>query len=72
MATLIVLTDFESALLLGAAGLALACFYGISTGAAKAFKSVYGFNELQISLMFLSIGGGSLLSAFTTGRIVDW
>lgn len=65
--TLVVLTDLESALLLVAAGLNISCFYAISTGAAKAFHRLYGFDELKISLMFLPIGGGSLISAFTTG-----
>ena len=70
--TLVVLFDFETALLLGAVGLALACFYAISTGASQAFGRVYGFDELQISLMFLPIGGGSIISAFTTGKLMDW
>ena len=70
--TLIVLSDFETALLLGAVGLGLACFYAISTGASKAFHNVYGFDELQISLMFLPIGVGSIVSAFTTGKLLDW
>lgn len=72
ISTLVVLTDFESALLLGPSGLALACFYAISTGAAKAFHTLYGFDELKISLMFIPIGGGSLVSAFTTGKLIDW
>lgn len=70
--TLVVLSDFESALILFATGLGLACFYAISTGASVAFKSVYGFDELQISLMFIPIGAGSIVSAFTTGKMVDW
>lgn len=70
--TLIVLSDPETAMLLGAVGLSLACFYAISTGASKAFQTLYGFNVLQVSLMFLPIGGGSLISAFTTGRLIDW
>ena len=68
--TLRVLGDFESALLLGPVGLVMACVYAIFTGASNAFHSVYGFNELKISLMFLPIGGGSLISAFTTGMSV--
>ena len=67
LSTLVVLTDLESVLILGPVGLALSCFYAISTGASKAFHSVYGFDELKISLMFLPIGGGSIISAFTTG-----
>ena len=72
ISTLQIMTDFETFLLLGAAGMAVACYYAISTGASNAFHSVYGFDELKISLMFLPIGGGSLISAFTTGRLVDW
>ena len=49
--TLIVLSDLESALILFSTGLGLACFYAISTGASVAFQSVYGFDELHISLM---------------------
>lgn len=72
MSTLRVLVDPEAALILLPTGIALACFYAISTGASSAFKAVYGFNDLQISLMFLPIGGGSLVSATTTGKMVDW
>lgn len=70
--TLVVLFDFETALLLGAIGLGLACFYAIATGASQAFGTVYGFDELEISLMFLPIGAGSVISAFTTGQLLDW
>ncbi|WPH00569.1 Hypothetical protein R9X50_00339900 [Acrodontium crateriforme] len=72
IATLVVLSDFESALIMFATGLGVACFYAISTGASVAFRSVYGFNELQISLIFVPIGAGSIVSAFTTGKMVDW
>lgn len=70
--TLVVLTDLESAIVLLGAGLALADFYAISTGASTAFRKVYGFNDLEVSLMFLPIGAGGILSAFTTGKLVDW
>ena len=59
-------------LLLLAAGLSITLFYAISTGISAAFKSTYNFNELEISLMFLPIGAGSVISAFTTGKLVDW
>lgn len=70
--TLKVLADLESALLLVSVGLCLACFYAISSGASKAFSTVYGFNDLEVSLMFLPMGGGSIVSAFTTGKMMDW
>ena len=70
--TLVVLADVESAIVLFGAGLALADFYAISTGASTAFRRIYGFNDLQVSLMFLPIGVGGIISAFTTGKAVDW
>lgn len=70
--TLVVLFDFETAIILLGAGLALADFYAISTGASSAFRRVYGFDDMQVALMFLPIGAGGIVSVFTTGRAVDW
>ncbi|KAK0334096.1 hypothetical protein LTR02_014617 [Friedmanniomyces endolithicus] len=70
--TLVVLADFESAILLITNGIGIACFYAISTGASQAFHNLYGFDDLYVSLMFLPIGAGSLISIFTTGKLVDW
>lgn len=72
LSTLVIFTSLEAALILIATGLAFACFYAISTGAASVLSSVYGYNEVEIGLVFLSIGGGSTISAFTTGALVDW
>lgn len=72
LSTLVVLTDLESALILIASGLSLACFYAISTGASTAFRNVYGFDDLQVALMFIPFGVGGIISAFTTGKAVDW
>lgn len=72
ISSLRILSDLEAALLLLATGLGLACYYAIITGASSAFTSIYGFNELKVGLVFLSIGGGSILSAFTTGKLIDW
>ncbi|KAK9246060.1 major facilitator superfamily domain-containing protein [Lipomyces tetrasporus] len=72
LSTLVVIADLETGLILFATGLALACFYAISTGASSQFRAVYGFNDIQIALMFIPIGAGGLVSAFTTGKVVDW
>lgn len=88
LSTLKVLLDLESAMLLVATGLGIGCFYAIryvpqpsntnsiltpsSTGASLAFSTNYGFSQIKIGLMFIPIGVGSVLSAFTTGRFVDW
>lgn len=70
--TLTVLTDPASAIVLLAAGLAMADFYAISTGASTALGTIYSFDDLRVSLCFLPIGCGGILSAFTTGKLVDW
>jgi len=72
LSTLRVLLDLESAMLLVATGLGIGCFYAISTGASLAFATNYGFSQIKVGLMFIPIGVGSVLSAFTTGRLVDW
>jgi hypothetical protein len=55
LSTLRILTELELVLLLFGNGVAMACFYAVSTGAAGAFQGNFGFNELQISLMFVCI-----------------
>ncbi|KAF7897150.1 hypothetical protein EAF00_005378 [Botryotinia globosa] len=72
LSTLKALVDKEAGLLLGVAGLSLACYYAISTGASSQFGSLYGFSQLKVSLMFIPVGAGSLISAVTTGKIVDF
>ncbi|KAF4630133.1 hypothetical protein G7Y89_g8008 [Cudoniella acicularis] len=72
LTTVMVLFDPESAILLIATGLGLGCFYAISTGASVAFFEHYGYDQFKVGLMFLPIGGGSILAAFTAGRLVDW
>ncbi|TGO44625.1 hypothetical protein BOTNAR_0778g00030 [Botryotinia narcissicola] len=72
LSTLKVLADKDAGLLLGAEGISLACYHAISTGASSQFGSLYGFSQLKVSLMFIPVGAGSLISAFTTGKIVDF
>jgi multidrug resistance protein len=72
LSTLVIFGSLEAVLVLLATGFALACFYAISTGAASVLSEVYHYDEVHIGLVFLSIGGGSIISAFTTGMIVDW
>ncbi|KAJ5764916.1 MFS transporter [Penicillium odoratum] len=70
--TLRVCFDLETALILLTTGLMFACFYAVMTGATTSFHEVYHFNNIQTGLMYLPIGAGGIVSAFTTGRIVDW
>lgn len=71
-ATLLLLRDPVMALLLLCVGLLYAAFYAVSTSIPSQFQRIYHLNDLQIGLVYLPIAGGSILSAFTTGKIVDW
>ncbi|KAK9482097.1 hypothetical protein V1527DRAFT_500973 [Lipomyces starkeyi] len=60
LSTLVIVAEKElSALILFGTGLALACFYAISTSASSQFGQVYGFNDIQIALMFIQLGWGA-------------
>jgi MFS family permease len=72
LSTLVIFKSLEAALVLIAIGFSFVCFYAIATGAASVFSEVYGYDEIHIGLVFLAIGGGSIISAFTTGKMIDW
>lgn len=72
LSTLVVVAHKESGILLFTTGLGLACYYALSTAASDQFVSIYGFNSLQVGLMFIPIGAGSVLSALSTGILIDW
>ena len=36
-----------------------------------AFTTNYGFDQIKVGLMFIPIGGGSIISALTVGRLAD-
>lgn len=54
LSTIKILADPESAMILFAAGLALACFYALQTALSEVFKTQYGFNQIQTALMVRS------------------
>jgi multidrug resistance protein len=70
--TLRVVMDLETSVILMTTGLLFAVFYALMTGATNSFQTIYGFDNIQTGLMYLPIGVGGIVSAFTTGRIVDW
>ncbi|KAK5050776.1 hypothetical protein LTR84_003335 [Exophiala bonariae] len=70
--TILIITDPESFIILVATGLCLACFYAISTGAASAFGEIYGFNDIEIALVFIPVAVGGIVAALTTGKMMDW
>ena len=70
--TLKIAANFESFLTLLTNSLARACFYAITTDASASYSAIYGFNDIQVSLMFIPIGVGGVASALVMGKIIDW
>ena len=71
LSTLIIATDKEAALILFCGGVTVALFYAMTTAIPSQFGRIYGFDELQLGLVYVPFGAGSLISAFTTGKLVD-
>ena len=52
-------------------GLVCAAYYATTALVPSQFAKTYGFNDLQISLCYIPVGVGSVLAAFTRGRMID-
>lgn len=72
VSTLKIATDKEAALILFCGGLIVSLLYAVTTGIPSLFGKIYGFDELQLGLVYIPFGGGSIISAFTSGKLVDW
>ena len=49
----------------------MACYYAIFTDMSKALYTIYGFSNTDISLVTISVGAGSIVSSFVTGKLLD-
>lgn len=72
LSTLVIATDKEGALILFCGGLIVALLYATTTAIPSQFGKIYGFDELQLGLVYIPFGSGSLISAFTSGKMIDW
>lgn len=72
VSTLKIATDKEAALILFCSGLIVSLLYAATTGIPSQFSKIYGFDGLQLGLVYIPFGGGSVISAFTSGKLVDW
>jgi len=71
ISTLVIIADIEGGLVLFCTGLVVACLYAVNTGIPSQFGGIYNFNNLKLSLVFIPFGSGSVISAFTTGKMMD-
>lgn len=70
--TLNIAGNLESFLVLLTNAFARASFYAITTDASASFHGVYGFNDVQVSLIFIPIGVGGVVSALVMAQLIDW
>ncbi|KAF7554648.1 hypothetical protein G7Z17_g2809 [Cylindrodendrum hubeiense] len=69
---LMMLFQKETGLLLGFGGIVFAGFYCVATAMPTTFKDNYGFNEVEVGLMYLPLALGSVLAAFIVGPLINY
>ena len=47
-------------------------FYDITSSLPSLFKEIYGFNDLQIGLVFIPFGVGCMVAAVGSGKLMDF
>lgn len=72
LATLTIIFEKEVGLVLASMAIAFGAFYAVTSALPSSYEEIYGFNDIQIALCFIPVGGGSILAVFTQGRIVDY
>ena len=72
LTTLVIASDKESGLILFCSGLLVAILYATTTGIPYLFGKIYGFNELKLGLVYIPFFAGNVISAFSTGKAIDW
>ena len=72
LATLTIIFEKEVGMVLASAALAFGAYYAVSSALPSQFEEIYGFNDIQIALCFIPVGGGALVAVFTQGRMADY
>lgn len=68
---LLMLLEKGTGLLLLMSGIVFAGFYCIATAMPSLFADVYGFNEVEVGLMYLPLALGSILAALIVGPAIN-
>ncbi|KAI4094854.1 MAG: hypothetical protein LQ344_001899 [Seirophora lacunosa] len=62
----------DTALVLWMAGSPYAVWYCVQASIPPIYKDVYGFNDLQIGLAYLTGGFSVVLASYANGKFMDW
>ena len=72
LTSLALLWDKEIGLLLAYGGLIYSGINAISAALPSQFTEIYGFNSLEIGLMFLPMAAGSVVAVAAAGKAINW
>lgn len=72
LASLTILSNKAAAMLMIFVGTVFGVHYLILSGIPSQYGYKYGLNEFNLGLIYIPYGLGSLVSAFTTGRLANW
>ncbi|KAI0889845.1 major facilitator superfamily transporter [Annulohypoxylon maeteangense] len=70
--SVIILAEKEMFVLLSYGSIIFTGFYCIATVMPTQLGENYGFDEIQIGLMYLPMVGGSMGAAFVNGKLMNW
>ncbi|KAI0176402.1 major facilitator superfamily transporter [Hypoxylon sp. FL1284] len=70
--SVIILLEKEMFLLLAYSSVVFTSFYCVATVMPTQLAANYGFDEIQVGLMYLPMVGGSIVAAFVNGRLMNW
>ncbi|KAI4173451.1 MAG: hypothetical protein LQ348_006582, partial [Seirophora lacunosa] len=62
----------DTALVLWMAGSPYAVWYCVQASIPPIYKDIYGFNDFQIGLAYLTGGFGTVLASYANGKLMDW
>ncbi|KAL8790818.1 MAG: hypothetical protein Q9213_000442 [Squamulea squamosa] len=62
----------DTALVLWMAGSPYAVWYCIQATIPPVYRDIYGFNDFQIGLSYLTGGFGTVLGGYANGKLMDW
>jgi MFS family permease len=69
--TLKIVFDKQAGIILISVSILFSCFYVISASLPSQFSTRYHVSDAQLGLLYLPIGVGGIISAVTTGKIID-
>lgn len=69
---LVVVFQANSIIILLVTGIIMGGNMTVLSSITEVYSSQYGLSILQIGLCYITLGTGSILAAFVTGRLLDW